>query len=60
MSAPFGVRWKEMVGQTALDMCAKGHELELDPDFKLMKTSYFGPSTAGQGPSTMAWRPSAT
>ena len=53
-----GDRWRDMVCKTALDMVGKLHELDLDVhDFKTLNTKYFGPSTASEGCSTMAWKP---
>ena len=54
-----GERWREMVVQTALEMAGKLHKLDLDmKGWKLLSnTSYFGPSTAGEGCSTLSWRP---
>jgi len=46
-----------MVAKAALDMAGKLHSLDLDPDYKLLKTRYFGGD--GQGPSTLSWKPSA-
>lgn len=50
-----GDRWKEMVAKTAVEMCGKLHELDLDPEFKVLKMKYFGDPEVGV--STMSWRP---
>ena len=56
--ARMGERWKEMVCKTALEMVAKLHELDLDVEgYKVLGTKYFGPSTAAEGCSTLAWKP---
>jgi len=50
-----GERWKEMVAKTALEMVGKLHELDLDPEYKILKMKYFGGD--GKGPSTLSWKP---
>ena len=38
-------------------MVSKHHSLNLDPEIRFLKMRYYG--GAGQGPSTMAWRPAS-
>ena len=45
------------VARTALEMVSKHHSLNLDPEIRFLKMRYYG--GAGQGPSTMAWRPAS-
>ena len=54
---PAGERWKEMVASTAVEMVGKLHQLDLDPQYKLLKVRYFGDT--GEGPSTMSWKPAS-
>ena len=46
---PAGERWKEMVASTAVEMVGKLHQLDLDPQYKLLKVRYFGDTGEGQG-----------
>ena len=51
-----GERWQEMVAKTAVEMCGKLHELDLDPEYKLLKTKYYGPPGV-DGCTTLSWKP---